>query len=303
MTSVRQRIEELKKERDAAVLAHYYVPDEVQDIADHIGDSYYLSTVASKLRQKVILFCGVSFMAESVKILNPEKTVLMPDPSADCPMAHMASEAEIERVRSKYPDLAVVCYINSTAAIKASSDVCVTSSNAVKVIRSIPEKNIFFVPDRNLGRYISTQIPEKNFIFNEGFCYVHDGIKTEDILDLKRLHPHAKVVAHPECREETAALSDYVGSTSGIIDYVEKSPSEEFIVCTETGIFHELKKRRPGIRLYSPSKCTLCSDMKKNTPEKVLSALEGACYEIDVDQAVAAKALRPLENMLRYAKG
>jgi quinolinate synthase len=240
-------------------------------------------------------------MAESVKILNPEKTVLMPDPSADCPMAHMASEAEIERMRSKYPDLAVVCYINSTAAIKACSDVCVTSSNAVKVIRSIPEKNIFFVPDRNLGRYISTQIPEKNFIFNEGFCYVHDGIKTEDILDLKRLHPHAKVVAHPECREEVTAISDHVGSTSAIIDYVEKSTSEEFIVCTEVGIFHELKKRRPGIRLYSASKCALCSDMKKNMPEKIISALEGPGYEIVVDQAVAAKALRPLQNMLKYA--
>ena len=302
MTKVRQRIKELKKEKDVAILAHYYVPDEVQDIADHVGDSYYLSTVASQLRQKVILFCGVSFMAESVKILNPGKTVLMPDLTADCPMAHMASTEEIKRIRGRYGDLSVVCYINSTAEIKACSDVCVTSSNALKVIRSIPEKNILFIPDKNLGRYISKQVSQKNFIFNDGFCYVHDGIKAEDIMDLKRLHPHAKVVAHPECREEAAVLSDYVGSTSGIIDYIGKNPSEEIIVCTESGIFYELQKRRPGIKLYTPSKCTLCGDMKKNTPEKVLRALEEPCHEIHVDEALAVKALRPLKNMLKYAE-
>lgn len=302
MTNIKERIIELKKKRNAAILAHYYTPDEVQDIADHLGDSYYLSVRASQIKEKVILFCGVYFMAESVKIMNPDKTVLMPDPGADCPMAHMASAHEIDRIRGKYQDLAVVCYINSTAEIKAHSDVCVTSSNALKVIRSLPEKNIFFIPDNNLGRYISLEVPEKNFIFNDGFCYVHAGIRAEDVLALKKEHPEAKVVAHPECREEITRISDHVGSTSAIIDYVEKTPSEEFIVCTERGIFHELKKRTSGKYFYTPSKCTLCTDMKKNTLENVLRALEGSGHEINVDESMAAKALRPLQNMLEYAK-
>ncbi len=302
MTTFKQRVEELKKEKDAAVLAHYYVPGEVQDIADIVGDSYYLSVAASKLEQKVILFCGVSFMAESVKILNPEKTVLMPDPSADCPMAHMALEEEIKKVRENFGDLSVVCYINSTAAIKAASDVCVTSSNALRVIRSIPNKNIFFIPDNNLGRYISHQLPEKNFIFNDGFCYVHAGIRPEDVKELKREHPNAKVVTHPECTSAVTSVSDLTGSTSEIISYVGKSRSDEFIVCTEAGIFHELKKRKPEARLYSPSKCVVCSGMKMNTAENVLRALEEPGHEICVDGAVAAKALRPLQNMLKYAE-
>ncbi|MEA4873169.1 MAG: quinolinate synthase NadA [Synergistaceae bacterium] len=302
MTNVKEKLIRLKKIRNAAILAHYYAPDEVQEIADHMGDSYYLSVTASQMKERVILFCGVSFMAESVKILNPDKTVLMPDPGADCPMAHMAATYEIERIRGKCEDLAVVCYINSTAEIKAHSDVCVTSSNALKVIRSLPEKNIFFIPDKNLGRYISLAIPEKNFIFNDGFCCVHAGIRAEDVINLKKEHPEAKVVTHPECREEITVLSDYVGSTSGIIDYVEKSPSEEFIVCTERGIFHELKKRTSGKYLYTPSKCTVCADMKKNTLENVLRALEEPGHEIHVDEGIAAKALRPLQNMLKYAK-
>ena len=302
MTNVKERIRDLKKEKNAVILAHYYVPDEVQDIADYIGDSYYLSVVASQLKEKVILFCGVYFMAESVKIMDPNKTVLMPDPGADCPMAHMASAGEIKSMRGKHEDLAVVCYINSTAEIKALSDVCVTSSNALKVIRSLPEKNIYFIPDKNLGRYISMQIPEKNFIFNEGFCYVHAGIRAEDVLALKKEHPDTRVVAHPECREEITELSDHVGSTSGIIDYVVKSLSEEFIVCTERGIFHELEKRGTKKKLYTPSACTLCMDMKKNTPEKVLRALEEPGHEIHVDEALAAEALLPLQNMLRYAE-
>ncbi|PKL04766.1 MAG: quinolinate synthase [Synergistetes bacterium HGW-Synergistetes-1] len=302
MTNVKERIIELKKKRNAAILAHYYVPDEVQEIADHMGDSYYLSVIASQIKEKVILFCGVYFMAESVKIMNPDKTVLMPDPGADCPMAHMAATYEIESMRDKYEDLAVVCYINSTAETKAHSDVCVTSSNALKVIRSLPQKNIFFIPDKNLGRYISLTIPEKNFIFNDGFCCVHAGIRAKDVLDLKKEHPEAKVVTHPECREEITGLSDHIGSTSSIIDYVEKCYSEEFIVCTERGIFHELNKRTSGKCFYTPSKCTVCMDMKKNTLENVLRALEEPGHEIHVDEEMAAKALQPLQNMLKYAK-
>ncbi|MDD4160671.1 MAG: quinolinate synthase NadA [Synergistaceae bacterium] len=302
MTDVKEKILELKKERDAAILAHYYVPGEVQEIADQVGDSYYLSVIASQIKEKVILFCGVSFMAESVKIMNPDKTVLMPDTGAECPMVRMVSADDIKKVRDRYKDLAVVCYINSTSEVKAHSDVCVTSSNALKVVRSMPEKNIFFIPDENLGRYVASETPGKNFIFNDGFCSVHADIKREDVVKLKAEHPSAKVAAHPECREEIRDLSDYVGSTSGIIDYVEKSCSEEFIVCTERGIFHKLAKRAAGKKLYSPALCTLCTSMKKNTTENLLNALMYPGHEITVDKQLALKAVRPLQKMLRLAQ-
>ena len=177
--TIREEIEQLKKEKDAVILAHYYVSPEVQEIADYVGDSFYLSKVAVGLKEKTIVFCGVSFMGESAKILNPEKTVLMPDMAADCPMAHMASAETIEKIRSEYDDLAVVCYINSTAELKRHSDVCVTSSNAVKIVKSLPNKNIFFIPDRNLAHYIAGLVPEKNFIYNEGFCVVHEYMELE----------------------------------------------------------------------------------------------------------------------------
>ena len=221
--NITEEIQELKKEKNAVILAHYYVNPEIRKIADYIGDSYYLSKAAADLEEQTIVFCGVSFMGESAKILNPGKTVLMPDVTADCAMAHMADAETIRRMREKYDDLAVVCYINSTAELKRHSDVCVTSSNAVKIVKALPNQNIFFIPDRNLAHFVAEQVPEKHFVYNEGYCPVHEKIQVQEILREKELHPQAEVLTHPECPQAVREISDYIGSTSGIIDYAGKS--------------------------------------------------------------------------------
>ena len=302
MKDIKRKILQLKKEKDAVILAHYYVPGEVQEIADYLGDSYYLSKIASQVKERVIVFCGVYFMGESAKIMNPDKTVLMPDLKADCPMAHMITVDDIEKVREEYDDLAVVCYINSTAEIKAHSDVCVTSSNALQVIKALPNRNIYFIPDENLGRYISNLLPDKKFILNKGYCHVHARISAEDVLKKKEEYPNAMVASHPECRAEVLELSDYVGSTSGIIDYIEKYDAEDFIVCTETGVFHELKKRTKGKNFHTPVESQICPDMKMNTLRKVLATLENLENEVKVDETVVEKGIVPLERMLELAK-
>ncbi|MGL5206903.1 MAG: quinolinate synthase NadA [Acidaminococcaceae bacterium] len=300
---IKNKILELKKEKNAVILAHYYVPDEVQDIADYLGDSYYLSRVAAQVSENVIIFCGVYFMGESAKIMNPDKKILMLDSNADCPMAHMATVENIKKVREKHQDVAVVCYINSTAEIKANSDVCVTSSNALKVIKALPNHYIYFIPDKNLGGYISKLIPEKTFIFNEGFCHVHDSIGVEDIAKMKDQYPMAKVAAHPECSTGVLEHSDYIGSTSGIIDFVAKSMDKEFIICTETGIFHQLEQKTIGKKFYAASACQTCPDMKKNTLEKLLYTLENLSNEVTVDSETAAKSIHALERMHQLAEG
>ena len=251
---LKDKINRLKKEKNAVILAHYYVSDEVQDVADYIGDSFYLSQIAEKAEENTIVFCGVSFMGESAKILSPEKTVLMPDAEADCPMAHMAQKEKIQSMREQYGDLAVVCYINSTAELKELSDVCVTSSNAVKIVKALPSKNIFFIPDGNLGRFVAQQVPEKNIILNDGYCPVHAKMTAAAVREARQQHPQAEVLSHPECTEEVLELSDYIGSTSGIIDYAGKSSGKEFIVCTETGVFYELVKNNPGKSFYPDRK-------------------------------------------------
>jgi len=301
MQDIKERIIQLKKERDAVILAHYYVPGDVQDVADYIGDSYYLSKIAAKAEEKIIVFCGVYFMGESAKILNPSKTVLMPDLEADCPMAHMAAIRDIEKVRKDHPDAAVVCYINSTAEIKAHSDVCVTSSNALQVIRALPNATIYFIPDNNLGRYIAGLVPEKHFIFNEGFCHVHTDIGPQDIKNKKQEHLLAKVAAHPECRSEVLELADYIGSTSGMIDYVENTDAKDFIICTETGVFHEIRHRVKGKNLYAAKEDQICPDMKKNTLGKVLQALESLKPEVSVPDQVLKNARHPLDRMLQLS--
>lgn len=250
MSTITDEIKQLKKERNAVILAHYYVDPEVQDIADYIGDSYYLSKVAVELKEQTIVFCGVSFMGESAKILNPEKTVLMPDATADCPMAHMADRETIEKMREQYEDLAVVCYINSTAELKQYSDVCVTSANAVKIVKALPNKNIFFIPDKNLAHFIADQVPEKHFVYNEGFCPIHEKMMLEEVLEAKAQHPEALVLTHPECPKAILNVSDYIGSTSGIIDYAKNSACQEFIICTENGVRYKLEKENPEKQFY-----------------------------------------------------
>lgn len=296
--TVREEIEQLKKERNAVILAHYYVRPEVQEIADYIGDSFYLSKIAAGLKEQTIIFCGVSFMGESAKILNPEKTVLMPDASADCAMAHMADVQTIERVKKEYKDLAVVCYINSTAELKRHSDVCVTSANAVNIVRALPERNIFFIPDRHLAHFVAEQVPEKNFIYNDGCCPIHVQIRPEEILRAKEEHPGALVLAHPECPEKVLETADYIGSTSGIISYAEKSSGKEFIICTEVGVEYELRRRCPGKKFYFTESRPVCQDMKSITPEKILHVLRTGENEVFMDESVIDESKQPLERML-----
>lgn len=300
--TMRERIEQLKKEKDIVILAHYYVDGEVQEIADLVGDSYFLAKKATEVSQQNILFCGVSFMGESAKILNPGKRVIMADEFADCPMAHMVDIAKIQQVREQYPDVAVVCYVNSTAEIKVYSDVCVTSSNALRVVQSLPNKHIFFIPDNNLGRYISTLVPEKEFIFNDGFCHVHTSIHRENVEEAKKLHPNAPVLTHPECTADVLEISDFIGSTSEILDYATKSDAKEFIICTEMGIFFELEQKNPDKRFYSVGHRQFCPNMKKITLEKVVRAMEEMEPEVTMDEELRVKANAPLVKMLELAK-
>lgn len=299
--SLAEQIIQLKKEKNAVILAHYYVDAEVQEVADYIGDSFYLSKVATKVESDVIVFAGVEFMGESAKILNPGKRVFMPDATADCPMAHMATPEEIEKVRKEYPDVAVVCYINSTADLKTMSDVCVTSANAVKIVKNLPNKNIFFIPDRNLGSYVAKQVPDKNVILNAGCCPRHVAISAEMVKAAKEKHPNAKFAVHPECTEDVLQYADYIGSTSGIIDYVVATEAEEFIIGTVDGVFAEIKKKAPGKKLYTVKEDQICINMKKVTLEKIVDVLTNETNEVFVDEEVAKKAMLPLTRMLELA--
>lgn len=293
---MKNRIKKLQKEKDVAILAHYYVDGEVQEIADYVGDSFYLAKTATKLNNKIIIMAGVYFMGESIKILNPKKTVQMVDIYADCPMAHMITVEKIKEMRKKYNDLAVVCYINSTAEIKAYCDICITSSNAVEIVNKLKEKNIFIVPDGNLASYIKKQVKSKNIILNEGYCCVHNLVHLENVIKLKNQYPNAKVLAHPECKEEILNLADYVGSTSGIIAEVLKD-GDEFIIITERGIRYKIYEKAPNKKLYFAD-ALICKSMKKNTLEKIEKILLEGGNELKVNDEIAKKALVPLKRML-----
>lgn len=297
---IAERIKKLKEKKNAVILAHYYVSDEVQAIADYVGDSFYLSKVAKNTDAEIIVFCGVSFMGESAAIMNPNKRVLMPDLNADCAMAHMADIERIKELRNRYEDLAVVCYINSTAEIKTYSDVCVTSANAVKVVRNLPNQNIFFIPDGNLGQYVKEQVPEKHVILNDGYCPVHAAITREEVREAKEKYPNASFLVHPECKKEVLEEADYIGSTSGIIDFVARDDSQEYIIGTEIGVLYELKKRNPEKRYYTIRENMTCEDMKLVTLKKVLDVLEKETNAVHVSEKVATKALMPLEKMMEF---
>lgn len=290
-------IKRLKKESKILLVAHYYVDSEIQELADYVGDSYYLSKVCRERAEQLIVFCGVRFMGESAKILNPEKKIMMAETIADCPMAHMISVEKIKRIKSEYKDLATVCYINSTAEVKAYADVVVTSSNAHQIVSKLPQKHILFIPDRNLGSYIAKQFPEKHFILNEGFCPVHVGITREELEAVIDKYPQAKVLVHPECQEDVIALADYVGSTSGIIHYATESNCEQFIICTEQGIFYELRKRNPQKQFYAVVSKQICHNMKRVTLQQVYETLKNQSHSIEVDENIAGKAKHALSRM------
>lgn len=302
MEELKREIEQLKKDKNAVLMAHYYVDDDVQEIADYVGDSYYLAKMALKESKDVICFAGVKFMGESAKILNPERMVVMPDANADCAMAHMVDIRKIQEIRDQYEDLAVVCYINSTAEIKSYSDVCVTSANALKVVQALPQKNIFFIPDENLGRYIGSQLPEKNFIYNDGYCPTHKEITAQKVAKAKEMHPQAEVVVHPECTPDVTAMGDYIGSTSGIINYVTASDAKEFIVCTELGVLYELRQKNPEKTFYAAGQNQFCGDMKRITLENVRDALKDLKNQVELPEELRLNAKKALDEMLRLAE-
>lgn len=293
-------IDRLKKEKDAVILAHYYVDGDVQAVADVVGDSFTLAKLATELDANHIIMAGVEFMGETVKILNPDKHVYLPDLDADCPMAHMVSVEKIEEMREKYPDLAVVCYVNSTADIKAHSDYCCTSSNAVKVVSAIESDTIFFIPDGNLGRNIQDQFPDKTFINNDGCCPVHDQMTAEKIINLKKAYPDAAVFAHPECKPEVLEHVDYKGSTKGILKAVGDLNRDVNIIITEQGLLYELEKIYPDKKFIFPD--MICEGMKKITTDKIIAILEEGVNEIHVDPTLAERAKLPLDRMLAICK-
>ncbi|MBO7674088.1 MAG: quinolinate synthase NadA [Atopobiaceae bacterium] len=300
---------ELKERYDAVVLAHYYVESDAQDLADYVGDSYFLAKKASSLDCKTLVFAGVEFMAESAKLLSPQKRVLMPEPSADCPMAHMLRKQTIDEAREAYgDDLAVVCYVNSTNEMKAWSDVCVTSSNAKRIVERLPEHNILFVPDVHLGHYIKEQVPSKNVMLNDGFCPTHEAIEVREVEELLHEHPHAVVCAHPECATWVLDKAAYIGSTSGIIDRCVTGTEDEYIICTVYGVLHEIKKQVAAAgdadrkRFYFPRTTPICPNMARVTGEKVVACLRDQSGEVFVDERFAQGARRALERMLELAQ-
>lgn len=297
---LKQKIKALKEQKDVIILAHYYTEPSVQEVADFVGDSYYLSKVGQEAKEQTILFCGVHFMGESAKILSPQKRIVVADEKADCPMAHRITAEDIAKMRAQYEDLAVVCYINSTAEIKALSDICVTSSNAVDIVRKLKQKHIFFVPDQHLGRFVAAQVPEKDVILHSGFCDIHHAMTPEAVRQVKEKHPEAEIVVHPECPQEIVNMGDYVGSTSGILEYARKSSKTDFIVCTEAGIMHALQTQNPNKHFHTLETVPICADMKRITLEKIHKALTTLTPTIEIDEALRVKAKDALLAMHQF---
>jgi len=292
------RIRELKAERKAVLLAHNYQAPEVQDLADFCGDSLGLSLQASKTKAEVIVFCGVRFMAETAKILSPGKTVLLPDRTAGCPMADMITAEQLRELKAKHPEALVVCYVNSTAEVKAESDYCCTSANAVAVVRSLPrDRQILFVPDQHLGGFVAQQTG-RDLILWPGYCPTHVYISEDDIRRAKEQHPDAVVIAHPECSEPVKDLADALLSTGQMIKYVQNSPAQRFIVATEVGMIHPLQKARPDAEYFPAGSRGVCPNMKKITLEKVLASLADRQYPIEVPEEIRRRAERALQRMV-----
>lgn len=300
-----RRIEALKREKNAVILAHYYTIPEVQAVADFLGDSLALSIQAQKVDARIILFAGVHFMAETAKVLCPEKKVLIPCPEAGCSLAESCDAREFAAFKARYPGYKVVSYVNTTVEVKALTDICCTSSNALKVVQSLPDDQpLIFAPDRNLGSYIQKLTGRKNMVIWNGACHVHEEFSLEKLLQLKREHPAAKVVVHPECRAYMLEVADYVGSTAGILDYCGRSDAREFIVVTEAGILAEMHKRYPD-KLFIPAPpddetcgCNNCKYMKMVTLENICSSLEKESPEILLDEQVRRAAERSIRNMI-----
>jgi len=302
-------IEKLKKEKNAVILAHYYQNPEIQDIADFIGDSLALSQKAENIKADIIVFAGVNFMAETAKILSPTKKVLIPDKNAGCSLAYSCKYEDLKNFKKNYPDHLVITYVNTTAEIKSISDICCTSSNAVKVIESVPkDKGIIFAPDRNLGNYLKSLTGRENMIVWDGACHVHEEFSLEAILDIKKEYPNAKVLAHPECQKPILLIADFIGSTAEILKYSNTDKNDTYIIATEPGIVHQMKKNNPDkIYITPPPKasncgCNECSFMKLITLKKIYLTLKYELPEVFVDENIMKMARIPIQRMLEISK-
>lgn len=297
---IQNQILELKKEKDICILAHCYQSPEILEVADFTGDSFALSVKASQVQNKTVIMCGVRFMAETVKILSPDKKVILSNSSAGCPMAEMMDKEVIAQVKEQYPDYTVVAYINTTSELKTICDVCVTSSSALEICKKLDNDNILFIPDCNLGDWISKQLPEKNFKLLNGGCPTHARMTAKDVEKAKALHPNAEFLVHPECTPEVVALADYVGSTTGIMDYARKSSAEEFIVGTENSIVTHLQLECTDKKFYPLSKHCICDNMKATTLVDVLNCCKGTFgEEIELDEETYKGAKRCIDEMIR----
>lgn len=302
MNELIEKINKLKKEKNAVILAHCYQNVEIDEVADYVGDSLYLSQMAAKTDADIILFAGVYFMAQTAKILNPAKKVLLPRMESGCRMADMISLNQLREFKSKYPDIATVCYINSTAEVKSECDMCCTSSNAVKVVKSMNAEKILFLPDTYLGKWVEAQLGNIEVITYPGFCPTHLQIRPDDIVRARQEYPNALVLAHPECHQEVTKLADYVGSTTGIMKYAIESDNKQFIIATEKGVVDRLKRDYPEKEFILIKENIVCPNMKWHTLTDIYNALENEEHEIDVDKDIASKALTCINRMLEVSK-
>ncbi|MBI4433007.1 MAG: quinolinate synthase NadA [Candidatus Omnitrophica bacterium] len=299
---LREKVLRLKKERNATIVAHNYQNVEVQEVADILGDSLALSKAALGTGADVVVFCGVDFMAETAKILNPEKTVILPVREADCPMALMVTGERLRQKKKEYPNAAVVCYVNSSAEVKAESDIACTSANAIPIVKSLPHKQIIFVPDKNLGHWVQRFCPEKEIILWQGFCTTHIRVTAQDILNAKEKYPNAPFIAHPECPPDVLDLADHVCSTSGFSSYIGKSKADTFIIGTEVGMIFKLKKDHPAKRLIMPTEQFVCQTMKMTTLGWVAHALEVMEHKIEIPEDIRRRAEKTLWRMMDISK-
>lgn len=293
-----QKIKELKQKKNAIILAHCYQSIEVDEVADFVGDSLYLSREAAKTNADIIVFAGVYFMAETAKILSPSKKVLIPDKTAGCLMAEMINLEKIKEFKKKNPNVPVVCYVNSTAEVKSQCDICCTSANAVNIVKSLGAKDVLFVPDKNLGNYVSSKIEDVNVICYEGYCPIHQDLTVNDVIKKKDLYPLAKVLVHPECQKDVLNLADFIGSTSGIMKYVKESKDNEFIIVTEIGVVERLQRDYPDKKFIHISQNAICDNMKKISLEDIYKSLDEEIYEIKIEGNLIKSAIRPIERMI-----
>ncbi len=301
MKNIIERIKKLKKEKNAIILAHSYQNIEIDEVADYVGDSLYLSQKAKETTAEIIVFAGVYFMAQTAKIISPEKKVLLPNLDAGCLMADMINLQQTVDFKKKYPNIPTVCYINSTAEVKSECDICCTSSNAVEIVKSLDAPRVLFVPDANLGKYVESQLEGVEVITYKGCCPVHDNVTEENILSFRQKYPLAKILIHPECKPSVSALGDYIGSTSGIIDYVKNSHEKQFVIVTEKGVADRLKRDYPEKEFILISEKMLCESMKLTTLEEIFNSLDKEINEITLDENVRKLSACCIERMLKVS--